>query len=154
MTLSEGYVIVIVCPPLSWLFCLHLNEGLLGWIYFTNTSVLGFIIFSYLAVSFFLPSFSELQVLKKTCFLFKHWFKNNLKKFQKCKQEKNKWPEWVKRFVLVIWLRLEPSADFSTFLITTSPAPAPAWLFCARSSLCCRSSWRRVSRSFSLWSRV
>lgn len=60
----------------------------------------------------------------------------------------------MKRSVLVTWLRLEPSADFSTFLITTSPAPAPARPFCARSSLCCRSSCRRVSRSFSLWSEV
>ena len=63
-------------------------------------------------------------------------------------------PDCAKRSVLVTWLRLEPSADFSTFLITTSPDPTPGRPFCARSSLCCRSSCRRVSRSFSLWSEV
>ncbi len=69
--------------------------------------------------------------------------------------QKKEWktlPDWAKRSVFVTWLRLDPSADFSTFLITTSPAPTPARPFCARSSLCCRSSCRRVSRSFSLWS--
>lgn len=70
------------------------------------------------------------------------------------RKEKKKLPDWAKRSVLVTWLRLEPSADFSTFLITTSPAPTPARPFCDRSSLCCRSSCRRVSRSFSLWSGV
>lgn len=70
------------------------------------------------------------------------------------RKRKEKLPDCAKRSVLVTWLRLEPSADFSTFLIITSPAPAPARPFCVRSSLCCRSSWRRASRSFSLWSGV
>ena len=78
------------------------------------------------------------------------------RRFQKCRKqrEKKKLPDEAKRSVLVTWLSLEPSADFSTFLITTSPAPTPARPFCVRSSLCCRSSCRRVSRSFSLWSGV
>lgn len=84
---------------------------------------------------------------------YRYRFNKGLKMHRK-RQEKKKLPDWAKRFVLVTWLRLEPSADFSTFLITTSPAPTPAWPFWARSSLCCRSSCRRVSRSFSLWSGV
>lgn len=64
-------------------------------------------------------------------------------------------PDWAKRSVLVTWLRVEPSADISTFLITTSPAPPPPVRpFWARSSLCCRSSTRRTSLSFSLWSEI
>lgn len=82
--------------------------------------------------------------------MIKFRFKKCLQKVQDCK----KVPDWAKRSVLVTWLRLEPSADFSTFLITTSPDPTPGRPFCARSSLCCRSSCRRVSRSFSLWSGV
>lgn len=66
------------------------------------------------------------------------------------KNKGRKLPDWAKRFVLVTWLRVEPSADFSIFLITTSPGPVRP--FCALSSFCCRSSCKRVSRSFSLWS--
>ena len=60
-------------------------------------------------------------------------------------------PDWAKRSVLVSWLWVEPSADVSTFLSTVSP-PAVPRPFCPRSSLCCRSSCRRTSRSFSRWS--